>query len=137
MVATLDMAKAYDKVNTQTLIQDCKQVLKDELTEMLPACLQPLTVTIKGDVIGNTRGQGEGLNRRGLPLIKWKKEPPIYQGRSLCGETKRLLLKWYIGNFPIPRRGARVPRDAAKTLEQLRGRENHGRGRKRIRSTEA
>lgn len=47
------------------------------------------------------------------------KEASILQSKPLDGETKRLLLNWYVGKFPIPRRGLRVPREAARELELL------------------
>lgn len=52
LVATLDLAKAYDKVNRNILLQDCKLALCDPLTDMIQACLQALNVTKKRDVMG-------------------------------------------------------------------------------------
>lgn len=66
-----------------------------------------------------TRRTEEGLKRRKLPLRTWRKHPAIWQSKSLDGETTWLHLKWYIGEFPIPRRGARVPREESRKLEQL------------------
>lgn len=48
-VATLDMAKAYDKLIRSVLVQDCKKGLSPNLAKMIMACLQPLVVTTKGE----------------------------------------------------------------------------------------
>lgn len=72
----------------------------------------------------NASAQVEGLDRRNLPKLKWKKLPPLWQSKNTSAETKRLLLKWCIGKFPIPRRGVRMPREATREMAHLlKGRE--------------
>lgn len=66
-IATLHLAKAYDKINRMTLLQDCKQVINEEIKNILPACLQVLKVTTKGDVTGKEASIKLGLTQ-GTPL---------------------------------------------------------------------
>lgn len=42
------------------------------------------------------------LERRRLPVAKWRKQPPVWRSKAINGETRCLLLKWYIGKFPVP-----------------------------------
>lgn len=54
----------------------------------------------------NRRGEeGERSRNRELPKIKWAEELPLLKAKGLRGEHRRLGAKWYIGKFPIPRRG--------------------------------
>lgn len=47
-VATLDLVKAYDKVNRSLLLCDCERALNKGVTKMLKACLQVMTVKPRG-----------------------------------------------------------------------------------------
>lgn len=62
----------------------------------------------------DVREPGDGPNRRKLLKLKWKNPPPICLSRNISDEFKRLLLKWYIGKLPIPRRGIRIPGETAR-----------------------
>lgn len=57
----------------------------------------------------------DGVGSRRLPKVKWKVPPAVWEA-ELKGEERRQLLKWYIGRFPIPRRGVCVPQDANREL---------------------
>lgn len=51
-VATLDLAKAYDKVNRRLLMKDCEQRMDSNTAPSIADCLQQLTVTTKSEVTG-------------------------------------------------------------------------------------
>lgn len=50
----------------------------------------------------NKREQGEGPKKRLLPKIYRKRKTLLWGAENLSDENKCLLLKWYIGKFPIP-----------------------------------
>lgn len=66
-ITTLDLTKAYDRVKRSTLLHDCNKSLNRNLVDMLKACLQTLTVTTKGDVMGKEAQIILGLTQ-GAPL---------------------------------------------------------------------
>lgn len=66
IVATLYLTKAYDRVNRAILMGDCAKVLDKETFKMISACLQALTVSTKGDVLGKEAYLLLGL-RQGSP----------------------------------------------------------------------
>lgn len=51
-IPTPDLTKAYDKANRKLLLDDCRKRLGKSTIGMIAACLQPLTVTTKGDILG-------------------------------------------------------------------------------------
>lgn len=59
--------KAYDRLNRSTLIPDCEQRVEATICGMLRACLQPLTVSTKGDTVNTERIQRLGITK-GAPL---------------------------------------------------------------------
>lgn len=70
-----------------------------------------------GEIRKATSKSEEGLTRRGLPKAKWTKKPSLWNSKTINSETRGLLLKWYIGKFPVPRRSARIPRMPTSELE--------------------
>lgn len=50
-VATLDLSKAYDRVDRNRLLKDCELHFEENLNSMVSACLQPLMVKTRGDVL--------------------------------------------------------------------------------------
>lgn len=69
--------------------------------------------------VWNNREMGEELRRRGLPQLEWGKKPQLWRDSRLSSGEKRLLVKWYIGKFPIPSKGAQIPRREASELADL------------------
>lgn len=67
----------------------------------------------------NHRDRVEELNIRKLPKISAKHDIPVLRSRELKAEVKRLLLKWYIGRFPIPQRGKPSPKHLTGELKKL------------------
>lgn len=51
-MATLELAKAYDKVNWFLLLCDCGRYLNKGVTKMLKPCFHVMRVTTKGYVLG-------------------------------------------------------------------------------------
>lgn len=51
-VATLDLTKAYDRVNRKILLENCRERLEEEITATSTACLQVLRVATKGEFQG-------------------------------------------------------------------------------------
>lgn len=66
-LATLDLSKAYDKVNRLVLWEDYKSRADANTLNMLTACLQELSITTKVDVTGTVAAQRLGLTQ-GAPL---------------------------------------------------------------------
>lgn len=64
---TLDLEKAYDRVNRTAIIGDCENRTELAITKVLRACLQPLRISTKGDVLNTTVIQRLGLTL-GAPL---------------------------------------------------------------------
>lgn len=67
IIATLDLAEVYDRLNRSTLLGNSKRALNKELTDMLTACRQVLRVTTKGDALGKEAYIILGLTQ-GAPL---------------------------------------------------------------------
>lgn len=67
----------------------------------------------------NRRDPAEGLTLWKLPEISRKYEIPVMRSKVIRAETKRLVLKWYTGKFPIPKRGEPIPKGRAAELRQL------------------
>lgn len=57
----------YDKVNRSELLRNSEKVLSKDTTNMLRTCLQTLTVTTKGDILGKEARLRLGLTQ-GAPL---------------------------------------------------------------------
>lgn len=66
-IATLDLAKAYDKVNRSILMKDCEKRLDQRTCNMLSAYLQPLLISTKGDILGKTAELRLGLIQGAQP----------------------------------------------------------------------
>lgn len=66
-ITTLDLAKAYDRVNREILLKDCSKKLDKKTAKMLQVCLQPLIVEKKKDVTGTKVILKLGLTQ-GAPL---------------------------------------------------------------------
>lgn len=66
-IATLDLSKAYDKVNRSLFMQNCREVLDRRTLAMLTTFLQALMVTTKGDVTGKVAELRLG-STQGAPL---------------------------------------------------------------------
>lgn len=49
-IATLDLTKAYDKINRTLLWEECKRVMGTSILKIIPACLQEIMVEWKGNV---------------------------------------------------------------------------------------
>lgn len=62
-ISSLDLTKAYDKVNRTTLWKDCKKRLNLNLCMMILARFQKLSLSTKGDVTGTTTFQRLGLTQ--------------------------------------------------------------------------
>lgn len=62
-IATLDLSKAHDKVVRKKILADCAKVMEPEITDMLKACIQALTVTKKGDTRGTEAEVRLGLTQ--------------------------------------------------------------------------
>lgn len=69
----------------------------------------------------NTRPVGEGLRSRPMPIVKRGDDVHIWKAQKITGEHRRLLLKFLVGKFPIPRTGVRIPRDLIKELATMAG----------------
>lgn len=67
----------------------------------------------------NEREERGGLKNRKLPKIRWGREPQIWSAGGLKCRERRLATKWFIGKFPIPRRGERTPRHQHEMLAAL------------------
>lgn len=50
-IGTLDLSKAYYKINRKQLLKDCQTTLDKKKVDMLPSCVQPLTLRTKDDVL--------------------------------------------------------------------------------------
>lgn len=51
-IETLDLAKAYYKVSRQILLKYYRKVMRKQTMDMLPVCLQSLTMSTKGYILG-------------------------------------------------------------------------------------
>lgn len=67
----------------------------------------------------NASDRSEGLSKRNVPKLEWRKPPPLWRNRRIKGESKRSLLKWYIEKFRITCRGKRVAKDPLRKLAPL------------------
>lgn len=56
---------------------------------------------------------------RKLPKVEHKHDIPILRSKEISAEVKRLLLKWYIGKFPIPQRGRSKSKQLTEELRKL------------------
>lgn len=65
-IARLHLAKAYDMVNRDILVEDFEKTLDENSTSMLEACLQLLEVEIKDDVLGRNATLKLGLTQGAL-----------------------------------------------------------------------
>lgn len=55
------------------------------------------------------------MTLRKLAEISRKCEIPMMKSKEIMAKTKRLLLKWYIGKFPILRREEPIPQTLRST----------------------
>lgn len=67
----------------------------------------------------NRRPPKATLLNRPMPKAVWSKEPALWATRRIEEEHRRVLIKFLIGKFPIPRRGVRVPREPVRRLAML------------------
>lgn len=72
----------------------------------------------------NTRPPGEGLSSRPLPNAIKGENPALWTEKTLSGEHRRLLLKFLVGKFPMPRQGTRIPRESIKALVEIAKKES-------------
>lgn len=56
-IKTLELAKSYYQVNRSILLEDCSNGVEKEINHILSACLKPLTVSTKGNVLKSTATQ--------------------------------------------------------------------------------
>lgn len=54
-----------------------------------------------------------------MPRLKWGPQLPLWAARTIKGEDRRVLTKFLLGIFPIPRKGVIVPREAVRELAEL------------------
>lgn len=52
-------------------------------------------------------------------MVKWGRQPPVWKSKRINAETRRSLMKWYIGKFPLPRRVEKIPKPTAAKLNTL------------------
>lgn len=76
------------------------------LRKVVERSIVPKTVKSEFKRAWNTRSLSEGLNRRLLQRLRWKREPPLWRYDALKSKEKHLLLKWYIRKLPITQEGS-------------------------------
>lgn len=67
----------------------------------------------------NMDSKNQRRKERGLAEVKWKRDPPIWAAKAIKGEATRRLIKWHIGRFPRPRKGAAMNKTVNASLAQL------------------
>lgn len=66
-IATLDLSKTYERVNSYILLEECRKILDENTIKMFRASLKPLHVETKGEVLG-TRAILKLRSTQGAPL---------------------------------------------------------------------
>lgn len=67
----------------------------------------------------NKANERSGMRTRQIPKIETKKNVVLWCIRQINAETTRVLLKWYVGKFPIARRGVKIQRNLIMELGGL------------------